>query len=98
MISLSGGESSWRKRLLLLQITGFIIGPDEKSRQIGNKPLIPYILYEVTAPCTQSGNAKPCCILLVRLGVSPNGSHNQINILSGDNINGVLSSSVGAAF
>ena len=90
MISLSGGESSWTERLLLLQITGFIVGPDEKSRQIGNKPSIPYILYEVTAPCTQSGNAKPCCILLVRLGVSPNGRHNQINILSGDNINGVL--------
>ena len=69
-----------------------------KSRQIGNKPLIPHIRYEVTAPCTQSGNAKPCYILLVRLGVSPNGRHNQINILSGDNINGVLSSSVGAAF
>ena len=69
-----------------------------KSRQIGNKPSIPYILYEVTAPCTQSGNAKPCCILLVRLGVSPNGSHNQINILSGDNINGFRSSCVGAAF
>ena len=45
-----------------------------------------------------SRNAKPCCILLVRLGVSPNGCHNQINILSGDNINGVLSSCVGAAF